>query len=79
MSEIKRIGLDTSKAVLTLHCVDQTGRQVLQTNLRRAQTATFFSKLALPRLPWKLAAAPITGRGNWPLLATRCARSRRNM
>lgn len=46
MSEIKRIGLDTSKAVFTLHCVDQTGRQVLQTNLRRAQMATFFKKLA---------------------------------
>jgi len=46
MSEIKRIGLDTSKAVFTLHCVDQTGRQVLQTNLRRAQMATFFNKLA---------------------------------
>jgi transposase len=46
MSEIKRIGFDTSKAVFTLHCVDQTGRPVLQANLRRAQMATFFKKLA---------------------------------
>ncbi len=46
MSQIKRIGLDTSKAVFTLHCVDQTGQTVLRTNLRRAQMATYFKKLA---------------------------------
>jgi transposase len=46
MSHISRIGIDTSKSVFTLHCVDETGRQVLQTNLRRAQMATFFKKLA---------------------------------
>jgi transposase len=45
MSHISRIGIDTSKSVFTLHCVDETGRQVLQTNLRRAQLATFFKKL----------------------------------
>ena len=45
MSQIKRIGIDTSKAVFTLHCVDDTGRAVLQTNLRRAQMAAFFEKL----------------------------------
>jgi hypothetical protein len=26
MSQIKRIGLDTSKAVFTLHCVDESGK-----------------------------------------------------
>jgi transposase len=46
MSQIKRIGLDTSKAVFTLHCVDQSGHAVLRTNLRRAQMATFFRNLA---------------------------------
>jgi transposase len=46
MSQIKRIGIDTSKSVFTLHCVDETGRQVLQSNLRRTQMATFFKKLA---------------------------------
>jgi transposase len=46
MSQIKRIGIDTSKTVFTLHCVDDIGRQVLQTNLRRSQMATFFKKLA---------------------------------
>jgi transposase len=45
MSHITRIGIDTSKAVFTLHCVDDTGRAVLQTNLRRAQLVAFFKKL----------------------------------
>ena len=46
MSQIKRVGLDTSKAVFTLHCVDESGKAVLRTNLRRAQMATFFKNLA---------------------------------
>jgi transposase len=46
MSKIKRIGLDTSKAVFTLHCVDENSQVVLRTNLRRAQLATFFKNLA---------------------------------
>jgi transposase len=46
MSKIKRIGLDTSKAVFTLHCVDESGKAVLRTNLRRTQMATFFKNLA---------------------------------
>ena len=45
MSHITRIGIDTSKAVFTLHCVDDIGRAVLQTNLRRAQMVAFFKKL----------------------------------
>src|ERR1700761_4225668 len=45
MSHITRIGIDTSKAVFTLHCVNDTGRAVLQTNLRRAQIAAFLKKL----------------------------------
>jgi transposase len=44
MSEIKRIGIDTSKAVFTLHAVDQAGRPVLRVNLRRAQVLPFFKK-----------------------------------
>jgi transposase len=46
MSQIKRIGLDTSKAVFTLHCVDENDKAVLRTNLRRAQMVTFFKNLA---------------------------------
>jgi hypothetical protein len=37
MSEIKRIGIDTSKAVFTLHAIDQADRPVLRVNLRRTQ------------------------------------------
>jgi transposase len=46
MSQIKRIGLNTSKAVFTLHSVDESGRTVPRTNLRRAKMVTFFKNLA---------------------------------
>jgi transposase len=45
MREIKRIGIDTSKAVFTLHCVDSTDCTVYQGNLRRSQLLPFLSKL----------------------------------
>ena len=45
MTQYKRIGIDTSKAVFTLHGIDQQERPVLRTNLRRAQMLSFFSKL----------------------------------
>ena len=45
MSQITRIGIDTSKAVFTLHCVDEGGEAVLRTNLRRTQMVPFFKKL----------------------------------
>jgi hypothetical protein len=48
MSHITRIGIDTSKAVFTLHCVDDTGRAVLCTNFRRAQSCCMDPELALP-------------------------------
>jgi hypothetical protein len=35
MTQYKRIGVDTSKAVLTLHGIDQQDRPVLRINLRR--------------------------------------------
>ena len=44
MSDIKRIGIDTSKAVFTLHAIDQADRPVLRVNLRRAQMLPFFKK-----------------------------------
>ena len=46
MSEITRIAIDTSKAVFTLHAVDQAGRAVLQRNLRRQEVVPFFEKQA---------------------------------
>jgi transposase len=45
MSELTRIGVDTSKAVFTLHGVDAKDRPVLRINLRRAQMILFFRKL----------------------------------
>jgi len=45
MTQYKRIGIDTSKAVFTLHGIDQQDRPVLRINLRRAQMISFFKKL----------------------------------
>jgi hypothetical protein len=64
MSEIKRIGIDTSKAVFTLHAIDQADRPALRVNLRRAQMLPFFKKRPEPRSPWKPAAARTTGRAS---------------
>lgn len=46
MTQYKRIAIDMSKAVFTLHGIDQQDRPVLRTNLRRAQMIPFFAKLA---------------------------------
>ena len=45
MSEIKRIAIDTSKAVFTLHGVDDAGRPILRRNVRRRELLPFFEKL----------------------------------
>ena len=45
MTQYKRVAIDTSKAVFTLHGVDHTDRPVLRTNLRRAQMIGFFKQL----------------------------------
>jgi transposase len=45
MTQYKRIGIDTSKAVFTLHGIDQQERPVLRINLRRPQLLVFFKKL----------------------------------
>jgi transposase len=45
MTQYKRIGIDTSKAVFTVHGIDREDRPVLRTNLRRAQMIPFFRKL----------------------------------
>jgi len=51
VTQIKRIGIDTSKAVFTLHGVDQADLAVLRVNLRRAQMIPFFKKLPRGRNP----------------------------
>jgi transposase len=45
MTDIKRIGVDTSKSVFTLHAVDLQDRTVLRRDLRRAGFMGFFAKL----------------------------------
>jgi transposase len=45
MVQYERIAIDTSKAVFTVHAVDQQERPVLRTNLRRAQLIPFFKRL----------------------------------
>ena len=42
--ELKRIAIDTSKHVFTLHGVDQAERAVLRRNLSRSQMEGFFAK-----------------------------------
>lgn len=44
--EIKRIAIDTSKHVFTLHGVDAQERVVVRRDLKRHQVETFFAKLA---------------------------------
>jgi transposase len=42
----KRIAVDTSKSVFTLHGVDEQDRPILRQNLSRARFETFFAKLS---------------------------------
>jgi hypothetical protein len=37
MTHYKRIAIDTSKSVFTVHCTDGQDRPMLRTNLRRGQ------------------------------------------
>ena len=46
MTELKLLAIDTSKYIFTLHGVDEHGATVLRRELRRAQVAPFFTKLA---------------------------------
>jgi transposase len=46
MTEISRIGIDTSKSWFALHGVNSAGEPVLRVNLRRAQVVAYFGKLA---------------------------------
>ncbi len=67
--EFKRISIDTSKHIFTLHGVDDQDRGTLRRELRRGQVDAFFAKLPRSRSLWKLVPAPITGAGCWAPLA----------
>ena len=45
MTQYKRIGIDTSKTVFTLHGIDQADQPSLRINLNRARFLAFFRKL----------------------------------
>jgi transposase len=61
MTQYKRIGIDTSKTVFTVHGIDQEERPVLRINLRRAQMMSFFEKL----LPTVIALEACGGSHYW--------------
>ncbi|HYZ21110.1 MAG TPA: hypothetical protein VE690_03030 [Rhodopila sp.] len=42
----KRVAIDISKHVFTLHGVDEQEQPILRRNLKRAEMEAFFSKLA---------------------------------
>ncbi len=53
MTQYKRIAIDTSKSVFTIHCIDDQDRPVLRTNLRRGQLLPFLRKLAATEIAIK--------------------------
>jgi len=61
VTQYKRLGIDTSKAVFTLHGIDQQDRPVLRINLRRAQMIPFFAKLP----PTEIAMEACGGAHHW--------------
>ena len=61
MTQFSRIGLDTSKALFTLHCVDASGKPLLRVNLRRPQLLGFFKRHA----PTVVAMEACGGSHHW--------------
>ena len=61
MTQYRRIAIDTSKAVFTLHGIDQTERPILRINLSRAQMLPFFKKLP----PTEIAMEACGGSHHW--------------
>jgi transposase len=64
--ELKRIAIDTSKHVFTLHGVDFQDRVVLRRELKRAQLEPFFRKL----LPTEVVMEACGGSHHWGRLLT---------
>lgn len=59
--QLKRVSIDTSKHVFTIHGVDDVERPVLRREIRRAQVEPFFAKLA----PTELAFEACAGSHHW--------------
>ena len=73
MTQYKRIGIDTSKAVFTLHGIDQRDQPTLRINLRRAQMISFFKKLPPVEVAMEACGGAIIGHVNWPSSVTQCS------
>ena len=65
--KFKRVAIDTSKHVFTLHCVDEREHAVLRRNLKRAEVEAFFAKLA----PTEVVMEACGGAHHWARLLTR--------
>jgi transposase len=63
----KRIAIDTSKHVFTLHDVDAQERAVLRRNLKRAEMEAFFGKLT----PTEVVMEACGGAHHWGRVLTR--------
>ena len=61
MTQYKRIAIDTSKAVFTLHGIDHAERPTLRVNLRRAQMIGYFTRLP----PTEIALEACGGGHHW--------------
>ncbi len=59
--EFKRISIDTSKHIFTLHGVDEQDRVILRRELRRGQVEAFFAKV----LPTEVALEACAGAHHW--------------
>ena len=63
--ELKRIAIDTSKHVFTIHGIDVNDRPVLRQELRRGRVEAFIAKrYRQPMSCWRRAQARIT-LGGW--------------
>ena len=65
--ELKRISIDTSKHVFTVHGVDQKEHPVLRREIRRSQFEPFFAKLE----PTEVALEACAGSHHWARLLSR--------
>ena len=61
MTRLSRTGLDTSKALFTLHRVDAAGNPLLRVNLRRSQLLGCFKRQA----PTVVAMEACGGAHHW--------------
>src|SRR4051812_39028026 len=65
--ELKRISIDTSKHIFTIHGVDRQEHPVLRREIRRSQFESFFAKLE----PTEVALEACAGSHHWGRLLSR--------